>query len=376
MNLEEFRFLAGGEVDEGALPGAITLEQYRLFSGWLESLQQQWLDPFTEGAQCSNVVLVLSRSPSMVCRVRLLDDGSAGLVVPLGVLVRTTVLARLLLESFDQADEPSIHVVASVQDERAESDWEIAPRLVPLFGECSDDNDHWLALASLGVSSPPSPRVEQSANDIVWACIVYLIWHEVAHIARQHFTLLDHARRNPDLRRDGVDDAAVRRALEFDADLVAAQLLLSTALEELEATDDATRDTGFQWMGYAVAMVFALYDTRRKALSLYSDAYYPHPLVRRQLFSDVAATYIANNRADLVDTWRAHERAGWSACVKALRHMDVDTMTGRFGGTADARSRFTPVTALTYTYFDSMFMREWADEEVAHAEEIFGLVQQ
>lgn len=118
-------------------------------------------------------------------------------------------------------------------------------------------------------------------------------------------------------------------------------------------------------------MVFGLYDTRRKALSLYSDAHYPHPLVRRQLFSDFAATYIRDHRPELVDPWRACERAGWAACIEALRHMDVAALIGKFGGT-EAHAQLTPVTALTYTVFDAMYVRNWADEEIALAEDRLG----
>jgi hypothetical protein len=189
-------------------------------------------------------------------------------------------------------------------------------------------------------------------------CVVYLIWHEVAQVARQHFALLKQAQGHSGRGSDEPDDAAVRRALEFDADLFAAQLLLFTALGELETAHQTTRDTGFHWIGYAVAMGFGLYDSRRKALNLYSESDYPHPIIRRQLFSDFAATYIRINRLDLVDTWRAQERAGWLACVTALRHMDVEALSGSFGGAGGATHRFAPVIADVHLFrFDGRARR-------------------
>jgi hypothetical protein len=133
-------------------------------------------------------------------------------------------------------------------------------------------------------------------------------------------------------------------------------------------------DRGFYWMGYAAAMLFGLYDSRRKALNLYSQAVYPHPLVRRQLFSDFTATYIRDHRPDLVDTWRTRERAGWSACVSALRYIDVEALAGRFGGSAKESYRYAPVSALTYNVFDSTYMRGYADEEIERADSIFRLI--
>ena len=370
MKLEEFLVLAGGPVDEDALPPSISSEQYRLFVNWLAWIQKL-LDPLTDGAGSARVAIVQSCSPSLVCRVRLLDDDTAALVIPLGAFARTRVWARMLLQWFyEDENEPTTQIVGSILDDFPESHWEIAPVLTSLFGELRDEREHWSQLAALDSSLSLDEQLELAVDDLVWASIVYLILHEVAHVVRDHFGLVG--------RRisEGPDDATIRRALEIDADFTAAQLLIFTVLAkiETEGEGDEALEWAFYWLGYALALLLGLYDSRRKALDLYSTAYYPHPVVRHRLFTDFARASLAEQRPDLLGAWDVREVEGWQACVRALWKVDVETVVGRFGGSKEETFRFVPVTALNYAVFDSTFVLDQVEMEKARTGEVLAAI--
>jgi hypothetical protein len=91
------------------------------------------MDSFSQRANSSTTTIVLDRSPSIVCRVGLLDDGKAALAFPLGVIARTRILARLLLQYLGQ--KPNVRIATSNLDDRPESESLVAPMLIPLFGQ-------------------------------------------------------------------------------------------------------------------------------------------------------------------------------------------------------------------------------------------------
>ena len=365
MTLDELLVLAGGPVHEDALPPPVTVDEYHHFSGWL-GYAQQLAGPLAQGAGSARVVIAQSRSPSLVCRVRPLDDGSAAVVVPLGVLARTRVFARILLHALHESEhEPSVQVVASILDDTSESDWAIAPLLTPLLGEIPDEAAHWSRLADLNTQISREGVHEGAVDDLIWVCSSYLVWHEVAHVLRGHFDDLDEG------RSVGLDEVSLRRALELDADANAATLLLFSLLSTLEERDalDAAGSMFF-WLGYGLAMLFALYDSRRKALSLYSEAFYPHPVVRLRLFSEFARGHLAEHHPDLLEQWDTHQLEGWNECVRSVRRLDVQAMLGRFGGSDEDVHRFIPVTALNYAQFDSTFVVDDAERQKAQAREV------
>jgi hypothetical protein len=369
VNVDEFLVLTGGPVDESALPTSIPSAQYDLFANWLTSLQGI-LEPLTKGAASARVALVQTRSPSLVCRVRLLDDGTAAVVVPIGAFARTRVWARMLLQwLLEDEEEPTMKIAASILDDYSESHWQIAPRLAPLFGELRDESEHWSELAALDASLSLDAELEPAVDDLVWACLVYLILHEVAHVVRDHFRLVAQP-----TTTSGPDDVAIRRALEIDADAAATHLLLFVLFAKVEGHGDEALESAFYWLGYAMALLLGLYDSRRKSLGLYSTAYYPHPVVRHRLLTDFARVALADQRPDLLEAWDVREAEGWAACVRALWKVDIEAFTGRFGGSKGDTPRFVPVTALNYAEFDSSFVREQVEEEKARAAAVMAAI--
>jgi hypothetical protein len=370
MNLDELILVTGGSVHSSRLPSCVSREQYRILKSWLQYLQQ-FVDGVSKGAKGPKVTLHFSLSPSLVCRTRTLDDGSVAVLLPLGLPVRVRTFARLLLRYFGQ--QSGIRLAASLLDDYPESHWRIAPSLVPLFGELADESEHWRLLAILDSHIELKPELETVVNELVWVASCYLTWHEVAHAIRGHFSIVARARSDSRTVRS-INEADMRKALEIDADASATMLMLFTTFEKMRADDVENEvDKAFFWIGYAATLVFGLYDTRRKALGLYSQAFYPHPIVRHGLFVDFATAHIAERWPKLGSVWEKENIVGWKECVAALRHLDVDVFTGKFGGnTKKSReiAKFVPVTAMTYNVFDSSFVSEGKHRERALASEV------
>ncbi len=370
MTLRELVLLAGGSVNDSHLPPCISLEQYERLSSWL-SLLQHFADGHSKASKGPKIVLLFARSPSLVCRVRTLEDGSVAIILPLGLPARVRVLARLLLGYFEP--ELDIKIVASLVDDIPESDWEIAPSLVPLFGEFADESEHWQRLDILDSQLKLAPEIEPAVDDLLWVAVCYLTCHELAHAIQGHFPVVERARVDSRLTQQ-IGDASFRKALEVDADHAATTFMLLITHMKMESEGvEAEIGSAFFWIGYAITLIFGLYDSRRKALSLYSESFYPHPVIRHALFLDFATEMIAKQLPAQKKIWGEQSVRGWEKCVHAFRRLDVDVFTGKFG--ADTKNteelvKFVPVTAMNYNIFDSSFVSEKKNEERALASRI------
>lgn len=372
MKLDELVTLVGGPVAEAALPAPVTVDEHRLFTSMLRNLQSL-AGPIAEATDSAPVVLTQSRSPSLVCRVRLLDDNSAAIVVPLGVLARTRTFARILLHALHEGEsEPVISLANSAMDDISEEDWEIAPALVPLFGEIRDETDHWDQLAELDAGLSREGVEDDTLEGITMACVYYLVWHEVAHVLRGHFDLIKKEARI-DLQPAPRDETAIRRALEIDADSAASELYLFSTVVQLEQYDREAIDGVFFFAGYGLALLFGLYDVRRKALGLYSETFYPHPLVRLRLFDGFVRAWLNEHRPALLAMWDARQSDGWNLCIQSLRRLDIQVLLGAFGRSDDGTvHRSVPATSLNYTVFDWTFIAEEAERLVDETGSVLG----
>jgi len=296
VTAEEFIALAGGELDRSSLPASMPLDQFELVQSWLSYIQEL-VDAFCKGAKCAPIRLALTHLPSIVCRVRVVQGGSAVIVIPAGLIVRTTLFARLLLRYFDQ--EANMRFANSILDDVPESDWLVAPALIPLLSELPDESRHWVELARFQVNKP-NESMEGVVPDILWVATAYLVWHEVMHVARRHFAFVETMRTNSGKAAQYLNEDTVRRGLEVEADAIAAEMLVFTALEKFGSTVEELAQSAFFWIGYTLPLLFGLYDTRRKALNLYAARNYPHPIVRRRLAVDFVTTFLSNDRPELL----------------------------------------------------------------------------
>src|SRR5688500_18722983 len=96
MTLQDFILLAGGNINPSRLPRGVIREDYNLLASWTKIIQK-FLEGYCQGSKTAKVGLYLVNSPSLVCRTKPVDDGSVAILVPLGLITRTRVFARILL---------------------------------------------------------------------------------------------------------------------------------------------------------------------------------------------------------------------------------------------------------------------------------------
>ena len=373
MILQEFILLAGGGVDNLSLPRNIHRKDFKLLTFWLELLQGV-IDAYSK-VKGLKVTLHFILSPSLVCRTRPLEDGSVAILVPLGLPVRIRILARILLGYFGQ--ESITRFANSLLDDIPESDWRIAPSLIPVFGEFVDESAHWRQLGILDSQLELNPEIEPAVYDLLWVALCYLTCHEFAHAIRGHFSVVEQIRSNSQTIQKLGGENNLRKALEIDADAVATSLMLLITREKMEAEGVAgDASSAFFWIGYAFTLIFGLYDSRRKALNLYSKAFYPHPIVRHALILDFAELAFAQNDPAMEKSWTETSIKGWHECVSALRHLDVDVFMGKFGTARNNEelAKFVPVTAMNYTIFDTSYVKDQVRNARALTESVLNQV--
>ena len=376
MTLQEFIMLAGGSVEDSRLPNCISKEEFEELSNW-SLLLQKVMDQHSKNSNSTRVTIHLTHSPSLVCRTKPLDDGSVAILIPLGLYMRVRVFARVLLNYYGK--ESNMSLLNSILDDIPESDWAIVPALIPIFGEVDDESTHWRQLADLNSTIELDPELEPAVTDLAWFAFCYLTCHEYAHAIRDHFSIVKQVKVPPTFEQPS-DDVSLRKALEIDADAIAISLMLIITLMDME-TKGLTGEnaSALYWMCYALTLVFRLYDSRRKALSLYSEGIYYHPIVRHRLIIGDADTFISRFRPTMKKKWIDDSTSGCQACVGALRHLDIDVMLGKFRGKTKNNkelAKYLPVTAMNFTTFADIFVDEQVQDARAQTSSIlekFGL---
>ncbi|MGD3112990.1 hypothetical protein [Streptomyces sp. YGL11-2] len=272
-----------------------------------------------------------------------MSEGEYVVVVPLGLVCRLYVLAHLLLGYWD-----SVKFYIPV---RQSGKWQVSPGLFPLFGKVRNKGDGpwWAELEDLFA------QVEISHYDAVRlteVALMYVIGHEAAHAYRRHAKALE-VFRHRGLVRDEAEEAVFRRFAETDADLMGTHWALDAQWIGLRGSgqlDEA--GVAYLRMSYAVTMVHALYDVKRKEIGAYHTGAYCHPIVRRHLFTE--ASHQMAHAYPLQSTgWIEAELEGWGKCVQALYGLNKDVLVGRFGEAPEGCTHL-PVSALQYNMSEAL----------------------
>lgn len=224
MDLKNAIAAAGGRITSPAdMYDSISMEELTIVENQLDYMQGI-IDNLSKGAASERISVVLTRSPALSLRIKALDDGSVILLVPIGLIVRARLLATILLTYSDR--DYKIRFIASLLDDRPESDWELPPGLYPIFGEFVDGEHHWRLLAELSAERVPDTDLTQVLREVTGAAMSYVVMHEVAHILRGHPGALHKFEKGGFTRALRVDYQEFRRGLELDADDSGAALFL------------------------------------------------------------------------------------------------------------------------------------------------------
>ncbi|MET7369880.1 hypothetical protein ABZS61_29225 [Streptomyces sp. NPDC005566] len=347
MRLSDAVGLAGGEARPELLAEVLTRAGSLAVQRSLDVLRFDAEATSPDGRPASVVVV---NSNSMVCRARRLDGGDSVVVIPLGILARARALARRLLHLLSRSSVTDV-VIGNVIDRRP--DWELAPGLVPLFGEQTDQDGEqcWSALKAFDAESPEDETRDSIADDIMELSLHYLVGHELAHLYGRHDRLLALAlalaQAGDRLVPPDLSLSDLRRGLEVHADLMAAMTVAHRLLPFVMHSDE--RGTLIARQFFAVAMLFGMYDTHRKSLTAYEHGRYPHPVIRFELTHCVTLDVVGKVAPEFLETARKNALAGWAESDRGMSAMEIDCVRGHFGWPSQGdTTRFVPVTTLKY----------------------------
>ncbi|MET9507813.1 hypothetical protein ABZX62_04910 [Streptomyces flavidovirens] len=351
MRLADAVAMAGGSASHGVLEDVLTPAG--------AAAANEALTFVREGTEATDGLLALEvvNSNSMTCAARRLEGRDSVVLIPLGVIARARALARRLLQHL--AHGKSVRVVGNPLDYRP--GWEIAPGLVPVYGQYEGDDEHqWDALKSFDGSTEPDESRDTAASDIMSLCLLYLAMHEMTHVVSRHDRLLELVR-SSDPRVPSMSLPVLRRGLEINADIMAAvttarclamvSLLSAGAKEKGIALGvaDTGLDTLFERCSFAATMLFSMYDTHRATVFNYDEGSYPHPLIRYEHTHEATLEAIKSFAPDLLETVVQSTELGWLRCNQAISELENACLFGEYGKPADGNIlRCLPVTALKY----------------------------
>lgn len=291
----------------------------------------------------------LVNSASYVCRMHSLTDGDAIIVLPVGMIARLSVGARMLLQYWDKNCE--FHLMNGVTDDIEEVNWTMPEKLIPLFGpyKPEDESQFWQDILELNRSIELPSLYEEDVVNLLHLGIVHLAAHEFGHFWQRHSVLKTIDVKNEFLVRHNLTHADIKKGIELHADAVAGGLSMLVMLAQIKPNPGVQDDLNtlycaFLRLSYIATMLYGLYEPRRKYIGAYdNDDSYTHPLVRRQL-----AVRSANSRlkysefSQLLPVWHQAELEGWVRCIQALNCMNMDCWEGKYG-TYDADRLIFPV---------------------------------
>jgi len=270
--------------------------------------------------------LVLKSSDAFGSSVQRAAPGTYAIFIPIGLPARLRVLSRLLLSYWGNDFHPRI--IRSALDDMIGDDDMIPEQLRPLFLEEGIEN-FWESLQGLHDSIDFPEKAEYDARSVASLALQFIVCHEFAHILHGHFDLF--SRTIP-----GIPPEMIGRSVEADADTTAMALSLqiqfNSIRKAIEQGVDQNFELGFLRQTYAVSMLFAVSDAKRKYFGSFDGTSYEHPMVRLETVLEVPVRYRFFNPG-LLESYRQNSASGWENCIWALENLTMDGLTGKFGPT-------------------------------------------
>lgn len=285
--------------------------------------------------------IALTRSSGLACRVRQVSEGASAILVPAGLIGRLRTLCRTLLRFWNK--ESHVRLMNSPMDKIAEDQWQVPPKLAPLFDSRETGDSFWQHLQELDDSLDLDPRFDPDIPELLHLGLVFLLCHEFAHVLFRHFDFL------AAIRQTKPDDAPrIRRGLELHADSFSGTWATTIFFAQLGR--DADMDSlarGFLRQSYVVSLILAIFDAQKKFLGFYDNGDYNHPIIRREVFADACRNEAGSRGKEFLDFWTELEMQGWKRAVEALADLNFEAMGGKFGKIDEGKLAY-PLQALNY----------------------------
>lgn len=341
LRLDDVIAIGGGRLDSEDVPAAIppaTLAAVQATLGFMQCV----FAAERPNDHC-HVRIILTRSDALACRVFQLVDKSCVILVPCGLVGRLRTLSRLLLRYWNRGSDAAF--ANSPLDEIPPEAWEVPPALSPLFDPKETGEPFWQHLqtldATLDVDLDPLTAVD--VGELMHLGLVFLLFHEWAHVRFRHFAFLEHvSQADPDQIN------LVRRGLELHADYIsgnwAAMLFLHQVGPDVGAE---TLFRGFMRQSYVWTLLMGIFDSHKKFVGIYQHGDYNHPLIRLEIIRKGAYDYMRMNAAGQTALWHRAELEGWTRAIHAFWDLNVEALSGKFGDLPGGALAY-PLQALNY----------------------------
>ncbi len=328
LTLEDAIILAGGAVTLDSRPDVIPEDAFKVLLATLYRTNEHFIELSRLRGRDIRWLIVLTQSTGLSCAVRELDHGYA-ILVPIGMVARARVAARLLLRHWRAKECPRF--IRSPDDRIDDDPQTIPPLLEPIFLESLSDEVFWKRLLELDRSLDVEVGFEPDVKELVHLAVLYLLSHEFTHVLHGHFDLIAQPRAGS---TSVLDSARLSRGLELDADDGAAAITLWILDRDIhrarEAGRKATVELGWMRLGYAVTMLLGISDATRKYYGAYDDGHHNHPLIRCELFFESGERAIRGSE-EIKAAWRENTNEGWLRCLVALEILNWEAVAGKFG---------------------------------------------
>lgn len=339
LSLQDMVAAEGGPVDLKHPPLGLSPETAVDASVTLAFLAKVFLHnlPAPEKA----LYVMLTQSSGLSCRARQVEDGVSVIFVPAGLIGRIRALCRALLRYWNK--ETHISLISSPLDKIPEDQWEVPPRLRPLFDDKLSGQEFWTGLQELDASLDLDPAFEPDVLELMHLGLVFLLAHEFAHVSFRHFDFVKQIRQTQPAQL-----ARIRRGLELHADSFAGTWATAIFLGQISGeTDRGSLARGFMRQSYAVTVIMSMFDAHKKFVGFYDEGDYNHPLIRREVCACAMRNQVSLRGKEFMDFWQVQEVEGWKRAVEALTDLNLDSVQGKFGQVTDF-TRAASLSALNY----------------------------
>lgn len=282
-----------------------------------------------------------STSLSIMCRIEKISEAQFEIVMPCGIYIRLRILARMLLTHYN--NKPHMRVVKSPLDAPAGPERYYMPdHFRPIFLDDEAEETFWPRMAQLNSLYPETEEMRQDIDPLLSLAYLFLYFHEYSHAYNDHHTLIEKYLKRGRFQNErtvGYSEADIYQGIEADADMDAARWLMLFLFEEFRRNETmhgfsltAYMDRTFTRVSFAVTMLIALFDVRRKSLGDYSLGHYPHPMVRHRLIVGAWLDVVAERAEALfpeepdgiVQFWKSREQHAWYMCIKCFDALFMD----------------------------------------------------
>ncbi|MCX4542697.1 hypothetical protein [Streptomyces sp. NBC_01565] len=363
MDADSFFNITGGRAADEDFPQFIDREaiaSYRIAFNFSRAMMSTFDD--TTGLR-TRVELV--NSPFFTCRAKMVGQDEYALAIPLGLVSRLHVLAHLLLGYWQSGQ---FFKFTTVPQESQKSAWDLPRKLVPLFGATRRSFALQSGLEEL-YDDVATPEAQPDVLQLTYLALIFAIGHEVAHVHRRHDATLKLLRLKGWVQ-NARQEQVFRRFAEIDADVMATYWALDSQWTAIKGAQDhgdeqVSISLAYLRISYAVTMLYALFDAHRKQIGAYGTGFYPHPIIRRHIFT-TASFRLANISPQSMTEWPEMELTGWAKCVSALSCLNLDVLAGRFGAVQDA-ARVVPISALHYDSAPELYQSRYDREKFLYS---------